>query len=581
MRRILTLAMMLVWAVAVRAEFVRPDVAARYARDVLGMKQTPAAQNRAASRDAQSDPQYYIFNNPDGGWVIIAADDRVNPVIGYSNEGSFPTAGMPDNLKWWMDGVAATIDAVREEGDKVTARPEWRSPKAGAPDAQKVELTTARWDQREPFNNLCPIVTGENVRSVTGCVATSMAIIMRYHRWPAKGKGVIGGYTTETANTYIPAYSIDDHEYIWNYMPMNNSIGADWSAEQKHQVAQLMHDCGVSAQMDYSSESSGTASGNMLKAMQENMSYSEASALISRASYNLDEWYSLIKSEIDAGRVVYYAGEGDGGGHAFVCDGYDTDGSKLKINWGWGGTYNGFYTLDLAISAANLGFARSQEAIIGLAPDTANVELDGVIPLVCLDEQGFYGISPVERVNITNGSDLKFSVGWLCNNSTKDINAEFKICLEDKDGNLRQEGWTLRKVIPAWNGYMYVEETISGRLAVTPDLTDRFKLYMKDAAGKWVPMRGNHDILPDRDGIMCGVTYDPLIIVPDGCSAGQEIELSLTLGITPVTSVKWSVNGVELTGNRVVLTKGDNVIRADVEYLDSSTGYICRTLTVE
>ena len=191
MRRILTLAFALALTLGVRAELVRPDVAARYAQGVLGMKQTPAVQNRAPSRDAQNAPQYYIFNNPDGGWVIIAADDRVNPVIGYSNEGSFLTAEMPDNLKWWMDGVAATIDAVREKGDKVAARPEWRSPKYGAPDAQKVELITARWDQREPFNNLCPIVTGENVRSLTGCVATSMAIIMRYNRWPAKGKGVI------------------------------------------------------------------------------------------------------------------------------------------------------------------------------------------------------------------------------------------------------------------------------------------------------------------------------------------------------------------------------------------------------
>ena len=581
MRRILTLAFALALTLGVRAELVRPDVAARYAQGVLGMKQTPAVQNRAPSRDAQNAPQYYIFNNPDGGWVIIAADDRVNPVIGYSNEGSFLTAEMPDNLKWWMDGVAATIDAVREKGDKVAARPEWRSPKYGAPDAQKVELITARWDQREPFNNLCPIVTGENVRSLTGCVATSMAIIMRYNRWPAKGKGVIGGYTTETANTYIPAYSIDEHEYIWDYMPMNNSIGADWSAEQKNQVAQLMHDCGVSVQMDYSSESSGTSSGNMLKAMQENMSYSESSALVSRSSYNLDEWYSLIKSEIDAGRVVYYAGEGEAGGHAFVCEGYDTDGSKLKINWGWGGAYNGFYTLDLAIPAAGYGFEKNQEAIIGLAPDTTNVVLDNVVSLVCLENDGFYGISPSDWVDITNGSDIRFDVGWLCNNSTKDINAEFRIRLEDKDGNIRQEGWSLRMNIPASNGYMYSDETVSGRLSVTPDLTDRFRLYMKDSGGNWVPMRGNHDILPDLDGIMCGVTHDPVIMVPDGCSAGQEAELSLTLGFTPVTSVKWSVNGVELIGNRVVLSEGINEIRAEVQYLDSSTGYICRTLTVE
>ena len=161
---------------------------------------------------------------------------------------------MPENLKQWMSGVAATIDAVRRDGEGVKSRPEWAATHRSAPDARKVELKTALWDQAPPFNSLCPIVTGENVRSVTGCVATSMAIIMRYNRWPARGNGVIGGYTTTTAQTYIAAYSIDDHEYIWDYMPMNNSVGADWSAEQKYQVAQLMHDCGVAVKMDDTSE---------------------------------------------------------------------------------------------------------------------------------------------------------------------------------------------------------------------------------------------------------------------------------------------------------------------------------------
>lgn len=584
MRRVLTLALVLALALGVRAELVRPDVAARYARDVMGMKQTPVLQGdtrRVSARDAQSNPQYYIFNNPEGGWVIIAADDRVNPVIGYSDEGSFTTAGMPDNLKWWMDGVAATIDAVRQDVTDVTARPEWGAPLASDPEARKVEIKTALWDQTAPFNNLCPIVTGENVRSLTGCVATSMAIIMRYNRWPAQGKGVIGGYTTKTANTYIPAYSIDDHEYIWDYMPMNNSIGAGWSAEQKSQVAQLMHDCGVAVKMDYSSESSGAGSGEMVKALQNNMSYSESSALISRASYNLDEWYSIIKREIDAKRVVYYAGEGEAGGHAFVCDGYDTDGSKLHINWGWGGSCNGFYTLDLIVPEFSYDFSEHQEAIIGIAPDTALVELNDVASLVCIENKGLYGISPVTPADMISGSQIKFMVGWLSNNSTKDINAEFKIRLEDKDGTIRQEGWHLNMKIPSLDGYVYSDETAVGRLMVTPNLTDRFRLFIKDDEDNWVPLRGNHDILPDVDGIMCGVTYDPLIIVPDDCVAGQETELTLTMGFTPVTSVKWSVNGVELNGNRAVFVQGDNVIRADVEYLDKSTGFICRTLTVE
>ena len=583
MRRVLTFALALLLALGVRAEFVRPDVAARYAQSVLGMKDAPAQQGsaqRAASRDAQSAPQYYIFNNPDGGWVIIAADDRVNPIIGYSNEGTFSQENMPRNLEQWMEAVAATIDEVRQNGDGVASRPEWAATHRSDPDAQKVEIKTALWDQSAPFNNLCPIVTGENIRSVTGCVATAMAIIMRHNRWPAHGKGQIGGYTTETAKTYIAPYTIDEHEYIWDYMPMNNSVGAGWSAEQKFQVAQLIHDCGVAVQMDYTSEASAAQSSDMIKALQKNMSYSQSSALISRSSYNLDEWYAILKREIDAGRVVYYSGEGASGGHAFVCDGYDTDGSKLHINWGWSGTCNGFYTLDLTIPEYGIQYSSFQEAVIGIAPDTQEVELDNVASLIFYDHEGHYGIAPLTPADMISGSKIRFMVGWFSNYSTTEKTIDFRVRLEDKEGNIRQDGWSLSMNVPGLDGYMYCENTDERLLMVNPNLTDRFRLYVKDD-GKWVPVHGNHDLLPDVDGIMCGVTQDPLIIVPDECAAGQEIELSLTMGFQPVTSVLWSLNGEILNGNKAVLVPGGNVIRAEVEYLDATTGYICRTLTVE
>ena len=589
MKRIITLALALALAVAVKAELVRPDVAAAYAKGILGMKQAPAPERmvsmRVAGRDGQTAPDYYIFNNPDGGWVIIAADDRVNPVVGYSREGSFPANGIPDNIRWWMDGVSDMIDAVRESGVEASdaVKAAWKSAPAGTRGAAKVELETAQWSQGSPYNDQCPIVTGENIRSVTGCVATAMAIIMRYNRWPAHGKGVIGGYTTTTAKTYIPAYSIDDHEYDWDNLPLSNaSLGsAGWTSAQKSMVAQIMHDCGVAVNMDYTSKVSGTASGDMLVAMQNNMSFSESSVLVSRSSYRLDEWYSLITNEIDNGRVVYYGGDGDGGGHAFVCDGYDTDGSKLRINWGWGGAYNGFFTLDLYDADLDLDFANHQEAIIGLAPDTAQVELDNVVNLACFYYDGLYGIEPDGPTDIKKGTAFKFNLGWFMNSLNKDLTADLKICIEDKDGKTRQEGWYYTLKIPASDGYIYSDNTANDVLSVSPDLTDRFRLYIKNAGGQWEPMHGNYDILPDVDGIVCGVTRDPVIVVPDGCAAGQEIDLLLSYGFTHVKSVRWSVNGTALDGNRVRLVQGANAIRADVIYLDDTKGSIFRTLQLE
>lgn len=587
MKKIVTLALALSLAVAVKAEFVRSDVAARYAQSILGMSELPTPQNtgslRVNSRDGSNVPDYYIFNNPDGGWAIIAADDRVNPVVGYSTEGSFPTNAIPDNVRWWMDGVSQTIDAAREQGVQASdaVNRAWRSPRR-APESGKVELETASWGQAEPYNDMCPIVTGENVRALTGCVATAMAIIMRYNEWPEHGNGVIGGYTT-MGQTYITPYSIASHAYDWENLPLTNASSrfALWSSAQKTMIAQIMHDCGVSAKMNYSAESSGTSSWNMLNAMQENFSYSKSSELISRSSYNLDEWFRIIKNEIDNGRVVYYGADGDAGGHAFVCDGYDTDGSKLRLNWGWGGAFNGFFTLDLYVEDLEVSFPDYQEAIIGLAPDTVQIQLDSIKSLTCYSHKNFYGIEPVEPVDMVKGTAVDFMLGWFMNNSNEDFNAEFKIILEDKDGNLRQEGWYATIEFPAANGYIYSDVTEKTVLAVTPEISDHFRLYIKNGKGEWEPMYGNYDILPDVDGITCGVIRDPLILISGECAVGQEVDLSLSDGFTHIKSVKWSVNGTSLDKGKVKLVQGTNAIKADVEYLDNSTGSIYKTLQLE
>ena len=134
---------------------------------------------------------------------------------------------------------------------------------------------------------------------------------------------------------------------------------------------------------------------------------------------------------------------------------------------------------------------------------------------------------------------------------------------------------------PASNGYFYSDETEKTTLTVSPELTDIFRLYYKDDQGEWQPMQGNLDILPDVDGIICGVVQDPLIIVPDDCGADQVIKLNHTLGFTHVKSVKWSVNGKELENDEWKLINGKNRIRADVEYLDGSKGSLYRTIQLE
>jgi hypothetical protein len=410
-----------------------------------------------------------------------------------------------------------------------------------------------------------------------------MAIVMRYNEWPAHGNGVIGGYITRMYPTYIPAYDIGGHVYDWDKMPLTNGghPAIKWTSENRNEVAQLIHDCGVAVEMDYSSDGSSASSGAMLKAIKKNMMYSDKAVLVSRSSYSLDDWFSLMKNEIANDRVVFYAGNGESGGHAFVIDGYDTDGKKLRINWGWGGYYNGYYSLDLTDSAKDINFPDFQEAIIGLAPDTAAVQVTEESRIICLSYNDFYGIEPLVPADLTVGSEFNFYVGWLSSNIPHDLEQEFKICLEDKDGNVRQEGWYLEMDLPAANGYLYAGVTDKTALTVTPQITDLFRLYYKDEQDQWIPMQGNYDILPDVEGIVCGVIQDPVIVLPDDCAAGKDIQLNLSLGFTHVKSVKWSLNGVELETNGCKLVQGKNDIRADVEYLDNSKGFIVRTLDLE
>lgn len=587
--------LVLSFAQCVMASVVTPEDAARYAGKFMGMNSAPAPDNvslqRSSSRGGAQDPEYYVFNNPDGGWVIIAADDRVTPVLAYSTSGSFDSdADMPDNLSFWMDEVSQTIDAVRNSNEETSAQisAAWSALRGvgDTPESTKKEIETARWDQNAPYNNMCPVVAGETDPSATGCVATAMAIAMRHNNWPEKGKGRIGGYFTDTRKYWVKSYSIEDREYNWSVMPLSDGARGGWTSEQKQEVAQLMYDCGVMVEMDYTLNESGAKMYKIAAAMNEHMSYSDKILEICRASYPVDEWFSIMKNEIDANRVVIYSASGSVGGHAMVCDGYDTDGCKLHINWGWGGTANGFYTLDLSgVNTKvyrNLSFGSNHLAVIGIAPDTSVVSHNEKSQLWFYPFSECPGLTPITEEEVfmqdmVKDATLRFKVGCFLNESNHWVTKELKVCLMDSSGTIRQDGWTGRLTVPAANNLGYMAETVSSRLTVTPEITDYFKLYFKEGS-EWVPAIHNYELFPDADGICCGVTPDPVIILPDECSAGQQIKLKLTYGFVPVKTVKWSVNGTEYKAPTLVLGAGTTEIRADVTYYDESEGTIMATV---
>ena len=586
----------------VNAGVVTPEMAALCAGSMLGADDMPLPENTGASMSAGRNgraqyPDYYVCNKPGGGWVIVAADDRVNPIIAYSESGSFSTEDMPSNLKWWMDGVSECINEVRDNDLKATddVKAEWEKLLGGySPERTESKvIETALWYQEEPYNIYCPVATGENKHAATGCVATAMAIVLRHNKWPAHGKGVIGGYRDEYFNAYVPSYSIDNHYYDWDNMPMSD--GADsknhWTDENKHQVAQLIHDCGVMVNMDYSYEDgSGTGIGLIAKAFIDHMYCSESITVVDKTSFELAEWFSLFRNEIEKDRLAIYKGDGDSYSHAFVCDGYETGGMRLHFNWGWGDFEgNGFYSLEsMNPKGSRATFTYRQAAVIGIAPDTAHVELGNIPDVIITDYNKDYGITPFIAYDnkmtvdgITKGAEVSFVISNFKNMKPYDVTKDYKICLEGTDGTVKQEGWFFWIQMNSSDIYSYEVTTGSEELNVTPELTDLFRLYVKNYDDTWMPVPPSSNMSSEIDGVVCGVTYDPLIIIPDNVVAGESFKLTLTYGCTPRKGVEWIVNGQNCPNGMATLVKGKNVIKANVDYLDGSTGTICKTVNID
>lgn len=290
---------------------------------------------------------FYVFNSSCGGFIIIAGDDSVEPIIGYSGEGSFVTANMPDNIRWWLGMWAEQIrlNFARNRKASVAVKERWDALESG--EGMKTvggfkKIRTALWGQGTPYNMYCPVVGGG--KAVTGCVATATAIVMRYFKYPEKGVGTLPDYKSESkdGNVDIPAHELTT-VYDWGNMPLEYK-GTETST-QKEAVARLMYDLGVMLQMSYGYSGSGAYSSFIAPGLKRYMGYDKSSNIYNYRDYTLDAWLALLKKNIDEVGPLCYGGSGDRGGHEFVVDGYDVAGN-FSINWGWEGIDNGYFAIN-------------------------------------------------------------------------------------------------------------------------------------------------------------------------------------------------------------------------------------------
>jgi len=307
---------------------------------------------------------FYAFNIDGGGFVIIAGDDRMEPVLAYSTEHSFSHADMPDNIAAWVEMTISEISDIRlGKADAVPgASALWtedRIKTRAVTGRTPLVLETAQWSQHYPFNNLCPEISSQ--KAVTGCAPLAAAILMRYYNYPSIPYGTFPAYSTYSYG--IPISADTPLEYDWSLMPLE--YDGSWTNEQIQAVSRLVYDCGVAFQADYGTGETSTVNNMLFTKMMDCFKFDKYAIHKYRADFKTDEWVKMLIAQIDGNNPVIYMGANvKNGGHAFVVDGYDGQGF-LHVNWGWGGSNNGFY----AVTA--MEYSRSDAALIGLVPDNS------------------------------------------------------------------------------------------------------------------------------------------------------------------------------------------------------------------
>lgn len=331
--------------------------------------------NTISRSNSSTENYYYVFGNENDapGFVIISADDRIQPILGYSFTNRFITENMPENIRFWLDAYSKTIAQIITSGNYKKAERELKSAAVVGP-----LLGETQWNQLAPYYNDCPQISGKHCP--TGCVATAMAQIMYYHKWPVTGKGS-HSYVSNSEAFNLSA-TFEGTKYDWeNMTPRYNSSS---SAASKSAVAQLMYHCGVSCDMDYTIESSGAMENTAAHALYTYFGYDKGLHVIYADYYAPEAWPKLLKSELDAQRPIMYGGNNNNNeGHEFVCDGYDNNG-LFHINWGWGGYQDGYF--DITILNPNDvgtgggsgagGFSINASAVIGIQPDKGSALYD-------------------------------------------------------------------------------------------------------------------------------------------------------------------------------------------------------------
>lgn len=375
-------------------------------------------------------PALYVFDNVSGpGFVIVAGDDSVRPVLAYSFENEFDTEGIPANIRYWLTGISNEIRSMAGTSAEFDAVPE----------TGEVVLLyeTAAWDQEDPYNSMCPM-DGDR-RSAVGCVATATAIVMRHRQWPEKGHGTIPGYESQNG-IEVPSISLG-HEYDWENMPLN----PPYTDEQVENIARLMAECGAMIESDYSSTGTESYIQLIMDPLRFHMDYDASMTKRNRKSYRDVEWHRMLQSELETNGPIIYGGFPEtGAGHCFVLDGYTSE-DYYSVNWGWGGRSNGFYALEamdpeyIGAGVSEGGFSRKQTAVFNVKKNEGgSPELYFVYTYGSRDGHSYEGLTSASSV-FEPGVPFTVSAGEIYNYTKYyDYSGPLRVAVLDRDGDMKE-----------------------------------------------------------------------------------------------------------------------------------------------
>ena len=342
----------------------------------------------------------YIFSNNEG-FFFLPAYDQAPPLLGYSDNSSVNNTASDilenPGLRYWLDFYNTELKALANSADSYESADDSHKSATRADRSPITPLLTTKWNQEAPYNLLCPKVNGHE--TVTGCVATAMAQVMKFHNYPERGNG---------SHSYLWRPGEEELSFDYAATPFRWDLMTDTyddksSESAKEAVAELMYGCGVSVNMHYEPGGSGAATTQMGISLIDIFNYSPSLWMPNRSFYGYYEWEDMIYSDLEQGLPVLYSGAGTAGGHQFICDGYSSNGF-FHFNWGWGGLSDGYFLLTalnpdgLGVGGGAGGFNTSQVATLGVRP-----KKDGDLPVYLFyNDTGF----EAETLDIEAGNDF-------------------------------------------------------------------------------------------------------------------------------------------------------------------------------